>query len=75
MSFSGNNETVLKGNNANDTVLYFRGWRILNGVFQDLAANYNWGRATDVLISGCSAVKTCIQYIHRQNATCTCNKS
>ena len=58
MSFSGNNDTVLSGNNKNDTDLHFRGWRILNGVFAELDKNYNWAKATDVLISGCSAVKS-----------------
>eukprot|EP01083_Nonionella_stella_P157954 513394_1 len=50
-SFSGNNDTVLKG----DIDLHFRGWRILNGVFDELKRNYHWNAATDVLISGCSA--------------------
>eukprot|EP01084_Bolivina_argentea_P281690 482005_1 len=50
-SFSGNNDTVLNG--AKD--LHFRGWRILNGVFAELAKSYKWKSATDVLISGCSA--------------------
>eukprot|EP00483_Globobulimina_turgida_P012582 UN12605 len=50
-SFSGNNDTVLNGARN----LHFRGWRTLNGVFAELDKTYNWAKATDVIISGCSA--------------------
>jgi len=50
-SFSGNNDTVLKG----DIDLHFRGWPILNGVFHELTKRYNFSDATDVLMSGASA--------------------
>merc|ERR1719242_1046765 len=50
-SYTGNNDTVLSGS----ADLHFRGWRILNGVFAELDKNYNWSKATDVLMSGCSA--------------------
>eukprot|EP01084_Bolivina_argentea_P281692 482007_1 len=52
-SFSGNNDTTEKVNAT--LTLHWRGFRILNGVFKELQANYNWNKATDVLISGCSA--------------------
>lgn len=52
-SFTGNNDTI---SIANNTKIYFRGFRNLNGVFKELIANYSWGiNTTDVLISGCSA--------------------
>eukprot|EP01084_Bolivina_argentea_P281694 482010_1 len=52
-SFSGNNELTYKYDDM--LTLHFTGFRILNGVFKELIANYNWNTATDVLISGCSA--------------------
>ena len=54
-SFSGNNDTTQEYNST--LTLHWRGWRILNGVFKELDKNYKWSSATDVLISGCSAVK------------------
>eukprot|EP01084_Bolivina_argentea_P285134 488898_1 len=51
-SFSGNNETIYGAVGVN---LHLRGWRILNGVFEELQRNYGWDKATDVLVSGCSA--------------------
>ncbi len=47
-SFSGNNDTTEKVNAT--LTLHWKGFRILNGVFKELAANYNWNKATDVLI-------------------------
>jgi len=52
-SFSGNNETTDSSDRS--VTLHWRGFRILNGVFKELDANYGWTQATDVLISGCSA--------------------
>lgn len=52
-SFSGNNDTKQEYNSS--LTLNWRGWRILNGVFKELNKNYGWNKATDVLISGCSA--------------------
>jgi hypothetical protein len=51
-SFSGNNETatVYQGNN-----LYFRGFRNLKAIFEDLSSNHGLNVATDVVVSGCSA--------------------
>eukprot|EP00484_Ammonia_sp_Unknown_P021804 CAMPEP_0197027668 /NCGR_PEP_ID=MMETSP1384-20130603/7537_1 /TAXON_ID=29189 /ORGANISM="Ammonia sp." /LENGTH=381 /DNA_ID=CAMNT_0042456545 /DNA_START=19 /DNA_END=1161 /DNA_ORIENTATION=+ len=52
-SFSGNNDTAQVYNST--LTLHWKGFRILNGVFKELNANYGWSKATDVLISGCSA--------------------
>ena len=52
-SYSSNNETILEYNSTLN--LYFRGFRILNGVFNVLNKNYNLSLASDVLLTGCSA--------------------
>jgi len=51
-SFSGNNDTETKyqGNS-----LYFRGFKNLQAMFNDLFTNRGLNVATDVVISGCSA--------------------
>lgn len=55
-SFSGNNDTTDSTSSNTSLTLHWRGFRILNGVFAELATNYGWGASTtDVLISGCSA--------------------
>jgi len=51
-SFSGNNETVTTYNGHN---LYFRGFRILQAMLADLLSSRGLSKATDVVISGCSA--------------------
>ena len=51
-SFSGNNETVAT---YNGTKLYYRGKRIREAVFDSLKTEHNIGKATDAVISGCSA--------------------
>jgi len=51
-SFSGNNETAAQ---YKGSTLYFRGSRIREAAAQDLVASHGLGRATDVVISGCSA--------------------
>lgn len=53
-SFAGNNDTVTV---VNGRPLYFRGFKILQALQQDLAKKYgdNFLYATDVVISGCSA--------------------
>lgn len=51
-SFSGNNQTVTNYQGHN---LYFRGFRILQAMFQDLYSNRRLNKATDVVVSGCSA--------------------
>lgn len=51
-SFSGNNETVTNYNGHN---LYFRGFRNLHAIFNDLYENRGLNKATDVVVSGCSA--------------------
>eukprot|EP00483_Globobulimina_turgida_P011075 UN11096 len=50
--YSSNNQTVVKINN--DLSLHFTGFRILEGVFDELM-NYGYGNASDLLLSGCSA--------------------
>jgi hypothetical protein len=51
-SFAGNNNNV---SIVDNTKLYFRGKRILDGVLQELQKSKNLKSATDVVISGCSA--------------------
>ena len=51
-SFSGNNETVAT---YNGTKLYYRGKRIREAVFDSLVTEHGLGKATDAVISGCSA--------------------
>jgi len=51
-SFSGNNESATSYNNEK---LYFRGFRVLTAMHQDLVASKNLNSASDVVISGCSA--------------------
>ena len=52
-SYSSNNETILAYNSTIN--LYFRGFRILNGVVNVLKETYDFIQATDVILSGCSA--------------------
>eukprot|EP01084_Bolivina_argentea_P281698 482018_1 len=52
-SYASNNETIIKYNST--LLLYFRGFRILNGVLNTLLDKYGLLQATDVLFSGCSA--------------------
>lgn len=49
-SFSGNSSVIYK-----DKELHFRGFNILNVIFEDLIKNRGMDIATDVVISGCSA--------------------
>jgi len=51
-SFSGNNETA---DVYNGHELHYRGFRILNAMYRDLYEVRGLNRATDVVISGCSA--------------------
>ena len=51
--YSSNNETVLKIKNS--LSLHFTGFRILQGVFDYMSANYGYENASDLLLSGCSA--------------------
>ena len=51
--FSSNNETIYQYNST--LSLYFRGFRILNGIFNVLLQNYSFYLATDVILTGCSA--------------------
>jgi len=51
-SFSGNNETT---DNYNGHELHYRGFRILNAMFNDLFDIRGLNKASDVVISGCSA--------------------
>eukprot|EP01084_Bolivina_argentea_P159390 277596_1 len=51
-SFGGNLENPIE---VNGKKLYFRGFRILNAVFQDLQKNHGLETATDFVISGGSA--------------------
>merc|ERR1712172_65037 len=43
--YSSNNEKEVKIND--DLTLYFRGFRILQAVFDELSANYQYGNASD----------------------------
>ena len=51
-SFSGNNESVTM---YNGTALYYRGKRVREAMFDSLMASHSLGKATDVVVSGCSA--------------------
>jgi hypothetical protein len=51
-SFSGNNATV---SIIKDKAIYYRGFRILEAIFSDLFTNRGLNKATDVVVSGCSA--------------------
>eukprot|EP01084_Bolivina_argentea_P105426 188781_1 len=51
-SYNSNNETTVT---VGDLTLHFRGWRILNGLFKQLQAEYKLKSATDVVVGGCSA--------------------
>ena len=51
--YSSNNEETAKVND--DLTLYFRGFRILQAVFDELSESYHYDNASDLLLSGCSA--------------------
>lgn len=55
-SGSGNNETITWTTwNNQEVPLYYRGWRNLNAILDDLIANRNLQSATDIIVSGDSA--------------------
>jgi len=51
-SFSGNRDAPLVYNNTN---LYFRGKRNIDATFQALTASHGFNKATNVVLTGCSA--------------------
>lgn len=46
---------IVSGDGGNDTPLYSRGYEILHSTITDLINNKNLGKASDVLVGGCSA--------------------
>lgn len=70
-SFAGNNESVSYVDVRGKMMpLYFRGFRNLNAVLDDLVANHGLGDVTDALVSGDSAGGLA-SYWH-VDATCVC---
>ncbi len=46
---------------VNDSLsLHFTGFKILEGVFDELADRFGFDQATDLLLSGCSAGHVCV---------------
>jgi hypothetical protein len=55
-SYAGDNDNVTTTTYNGQTVpLYFRGFRNLNAILDDLIANYNFGKASEVIAGGDSA--------------------
>lgn len=55
-----------------NSMIYYRGRRIMITVFEELINNYNFNAATDVLISGCSAGTKSEKVLHSNQYLCLC---